>query len=216
MNKSPSVTIVDYGIGNLYSVQRALEHCGAQVCFTSTPHGIESAERLVLPGVGAFEDGMKGLRERSLVEPLRRYAASGKPLLGICLGMQMLATVSEEFGVHEGLGIIPGRVLAVPATAVTGQRQKIPHIGWTALLRPRPDGDWRGSILESTPEGTAVYVVHSFTVVPANPANRLADCEYGGHRLCVALHKDKVFGTQFHPEKSGPAGLAILSRFLSL
>lgn len=215
MNKSPSVTIVDYGIGNLYSVQRALEHCGANVCITSAPHGIDSADRLVLPGVGAFEDGMKGLRERSLVEPLRRYAASGKHLLGICLGMQMLATMSEEFGLHEGLGIVPGRVVAVPAATVAGQPQKIPHIGWTALLRPRPDCDWRGSILEFTPEGTAVYVVHSFAVVPHDPAHRLADCEYGGHRLCVALRKDNVFGAQFHPEKSGPAGLGMLSRFLS-
>src|SRR5215510_6456576 len=108
------VTVIDYGIGNLYSVQRALESCDAAVSMASDAAGIDASERLVLPGVGAFADGMQGLRERGLIEPLRRYAASGRPLLGICLGMQMLATVSEEFGSHEGLGVIPGRVLAIP------------------------------------------------------------------------------------------------------
>lgn len=213
---SSLVTIVDYGIGNLYSVQRALEACGAEVRLTSDPHAVEQAPRLVLPGVGAFEDGMKGLRERGLVEPLRRHAASGRPLLGICLGMQMLASASEEFGLHEGLGIVPGRVCAVPATTVDGVPHKIPHIGWASLLRPRHGAPWDDSPLEATAEGSAVYLVHSFAVVPDNDANRLADCEYGGHRLCAALRKGNVFGAQFHPEKSGPAGLAMLTRFLGL
>jgi imidazole glycerol-phosphate synthase subunit HisH len=213
---STPVTIVDYGIGNLYSVQRALETCGAQVRLSSDPRAIEQAPRLVLPGVGAFEDGMKGLRERGLVEPLRRHAASGRPLLGICLGMQMLASASEEFGLHEGLGIIPGRVRAVPATSVRGVPHKIPHIGWTGLLRPRHGAPWGGSPLEGTAEGSAVYLVHSFAVVPDDDTHRLADCDYGGHRLCAALRKGQVFGAQFHPEKSGPAGLAMLTRFLAL
>lgn len=215
-SSAPPVTIVDYGIGNLYSVQRALETCGARVLLSADPQVIENASRLVLPGVGAFEDGMKGLRERGLVEPLRRHAASGRPLLGICLGMQMLASASEEFGLHEGLGIVPGRVRAVPAHTTEGRPHKIPHIGWTGLLRPQHGASWEGSPLEGSAAGTAVYLVHSFAVVPDDDSHRLADCDYGGHRLCAALRKGKVFGAQFHPEKSGPAGLAMLTRFLAL
>jgi imidazole glycerol-phosphate synthase subunit HisH len=208
------VTVVDYGSGNLFSVTRALEHCGGEPVAAHDAAAIEAAERLVLPGVGAFADGMQGLHERGLVEAIQRFAASGRPLLGICLGMQMLATVSEEFGSHHGLGIIPGRVLPVPAHDVDGTPQRIPHIGWTSLRVPRSGTDWQGSMLKETPAGTEVYLVHSFAVVPDNEADRLADCDYGGHRLCAALRRGNVFGAQFHPEKSGPAGLAMLSTFL--
>lgn len=214
--KTSLVTVVDYGIGNLYSVQRALETCGAQVRLASDAAQVAGAERLVLPGVGAFADGMRGLRERGLADVLKQYAVSGRPLLGICLGMQMLASVSEEFGEHEGLGIVPGRVVAVSRTNVTGQLQKTPHIGWTPLLKPRNGCGWERSMLDGTPEGTAVYLVHSFAVVPDDDGHRLADCDYGGHRLCAALRNGNVFGAQFHPEKSGPAGLAMLARFLAL
>ena len=207
------VTVIDYGIGNIFSVSRALERCGAQVTLSADPAQIEAAPRLVLPGVGAFADGMRGLRERGLVEPLRRYAATGKPLLGICLGMQMLASGSEEFGDHEGLGLIPGRVLPVPDKTTSGQPQKIPHIGWSGLIKPAGT-DWRGTLLGGTPEGTAVYLVHSYAVVPDDPKHRLADCLYGGHRIAAAIRSGRIVGCQFHPEKSGDAGLAILSRFL--
>jgi glutamine amidotransferase len=211
-----NVTVIDYGIGNLFSVRRALEHCGATVTLSQGAAEIEAAPRLVLPGVGAFADGMAGLRERGLIEPIRRYAASGRPLLGICLGMQMLASRSEEFGPCEGLGLVPGRVLPISHRTVAGAVQKIPHIGWTPLLLPRTGSGWQDSLLECTPDGTAVYLVHSFAVVPDDDNDRLADCDYGGHRLCAALRRSNVFGTQFHPEKSGPAGLAMLSRFLQL
>lgn len=207
------VTVIDYGIGNLFSVGRALEHCGAEVTFTSDPVLIESAPRLVLPGVGAFADGMKGLRERGLVEPIRRHAASGRPLLGICLGMQMLATVSEEFGTHEGLDIVPGRVAAVPNHDTAGHAQKIPHVGWSALHIP-PGGNWAASPLANAAELTAVYLVHSFAMVPDDDRDRLADCFYGGHRICAAVRRARVYGCQFHPEKSGPSGLAMVRRFV--
>lgn len=210
---SNRVTVVDYGIGNLFSVGRALEHCGAEIEFSSAPEAIAGAARLVLPGVGAFADGMQGLRDRGLVEPLRAYAASGRPLLGICLGMQMLASVSEEFGEHEGLGLIPGRVQAVPATDTQGRPHKIPHIGWSALRLP-PGARWAGSPLCDTPPGSAVYLVHSFAVVPDDPIDRLADCDYGGHAIAAAIRRDNVVGCQFHPEKSGTVGLNILARFL--
>jgi imidazole glycerol-phosphate synthase subunit HisH len=207
------VTVIDYGIGNLFSVGRALEHCGAEVTFTSDPALIESAPRLVLPGVGAFANGIQGLRDRGLVEPIRRYAASGRPLLGICLGMQMLAGVSEEFGTHEGLGLIPGRVVAVPDHTTAGVPHKIPHIGWNGLLATA-GVSWSETLLDDTPEGTAVYLVHSYAVTPEDPAHRLADCLYGGHRICAAIRRGNIVGCQFHPEKSGEVGLRILRRFL--
>lgn len=208
-----AVTIVDYGSGNLLSVARALERCGANVRLSGDPQEIASAERIVLPGVGAFADGMSGLRVRGLIEPLVAHAASGRPLLGICLGMQMLATASEEFGVNEGLGLIPGRVVAIPTRSVEGRPIKIPHIGWNELI-PAPDADWRGSVLEGTGPGTAVYLVHSFHVLPENPDHLLAQCLHGGHPLTAAIRSGSVMGCQFHPEKSGEAGLAILAQFL--
>ncbi|MEI7967445.1 MAG: imidazole glycerol phosphate synthase subunit HisH [Betaproteobacteria bacterium] len=209
------VTVIDYGIGNLYSVGRALEHCGADVQFSPDPAAIESAERLVLPGVGAFADGMRGLLERGLVEPIRQYAAAGRPLLGICLGMQMLVSVSEEFGEHNGLGLIPGRVRPVPSVTTDGAPQKVPHIGWSALRKP-PGASWQGSILEKTPPGSAVYLVHSFAVVPENTSHRLADCLYGGHTIAAAIRHGVISGCQFHPEKSGEVGLNLLRAFIHL
>lgn len=209
------VTVVDYGIGNLYSVRRALETSGAEVRMASDAAGIAGAERLVLPGVGAFADGMQGLHERGLVEPLRRYGASGRPLLGICLGMQMLATVSEEFGVHHGLGLIPGRVVPIPGRTTAGTALKIPHIGWSAIS-PSGKAEWQGTLLEATAPGTPVYLVHSYHVVPEDADHRLADCDYGGQRITAAIRRGAIAGCQFHPEKSGPAGLDMLAAFLRL
>ena len=208
------VTLVDYGIGNLYSVRRALECVGADVLLSSNPMEIEAAERLVLPGVGAFEDGMAGLTGRGLVDPVRRHAASGRPLMGICLGMQMLASVSEEFGLNTGLGLIPGRVTAISGTTTEGLRQKIPHVGWSALL-PSAAVRWEGTALADTAPGSSVYLVHSFQMVPDEPVHRLAEYEYGGHRITAAVGSGRIIGCQFHPEKSGPVGLDILRRFLA-
>ena len=210
---SLQVTVVDYGVGNLYSVTRALESIGAEVQLSSDPEKITRARRLILPGVGAFADGMEGLRERGLIEPIGSYANSGRPLLGICLGMQMLAGCSEEYGLHQGLGLIAGKVRAVPSTTVDGSPQKIPNIGWRRLL-PAADADWSRSALASTPQGTAVYLVHSFHFVPDDSAHVLAYCEYGGHRVTSAVGVGKTIGCQFHPEKSGAAGLEILSCFV--
>lgn len=211
---SPTITLIDYGSGNLLSVARAFEHCGAQVAFAHTAEDVERAERLVLPGVGAFADGMQGLRERGLVEPIKHYAASGRPLLGICLGMQMLAGASEEFGLHEGLGLVPGRVVPLPAVGANGRSYKVPHVGWSELRRP--DGvSWERTLLENTPESSAVYLVHSYHVQPEAAADRLAECDYGGNRVCAAVRRGNVFGCQFHPEKSGPAGLRMLAAFIA-
>lgn len=209
------VTIVDYGSGNLLSVARALERVGATARLSHDPAEIESAERLLLPGVGAFADGMQGLREHGLIEPIRRYATLGRPLLGICLGMQILSSLSEEFGEHEGLGLIPGRVVSVPSQDVGGLAQKIPHIGW-ADLSPATPGGWAGTMFEGMRESTSVYLVHSFHFEPNDASHRLADCFYGGHRITAAVSSGRIIGCQFHPEKSGEAGLTLLSAFLRL
>lgn len=214
MNK-PCVTIVDYGMGNLFSVQRALEFCGANVRLSSSPADILAADRIVLPGVGAFADGMQGLRDRDLIEPLRQFTTSGRPVLGICLGMQMLASTSEEFGEHEGLGVIPGRVVAISAVTTQGQPQKIPCVGWNEIY-PASGSEWQATILKETAEGAPFYLVHSFHMIPDEPAHMVAHYTYGGHRVTAAIGSGSIFGAQFHPEKSGKAGLKMLAEFLRL
>lgn len=206
---SKPVTVVDYGIGNIHSVIKALKFHGAAVTLADSPEAIAQAERLVLPGVGAFADGMKGLRERALIEPIHAFVKTGRPFAGICLGMQLLLAESEEFGRHDGLGIIPGRVVAIPATPGI----KVPHIGWNRI-DPRPGGTWQDTPLSSVAPGAMVYFVHSFTAQPREEADRLADAWYGGHRISAAVRRDNVVGFQFHPEKSGATGLSILATFL--
>lgn len=208
------VAIVDYGIGNLFSVYRAFEHCGARILVSDDLQVLLSAPRLVLPGVGAFADGIRRLIDRGLDKVVHEFADSGKPLLGICLGMQMLASVSEEFGEHKGLGIIPGRVMAIPNTGVDGRPHKIPHIGWARLEQPEKAMDWSDSILTGLRSGDSVYLVHSFAVQPDDDAHRLADCNYNGRVISAAVRKGNVYGTQFHPEKSGLVGLSIIRNFL--
>jgi len=213
MNKN--VTLIDYGIGNLLSVIRAFEYCGAVVNLATTPAEVEVAQRLVLPGVGAFADGMQGLREKELIEPIQRYAKSGRPLMGICLGMQMLATTSEEFGEQAGLNIIPGIVKAIPKVSVDDKVLRIPHIGWSNLLCPE-QMSWSGSVLADITENSSFYLVHSFMVQPDDKKHLLAYCVYGGHRISAVIRRGAVYGCQFHPEKSGRHGLAIIQGFLSM
>jgi glutamine amidotransferase len=212
----PSVTVVDYGVGNLLSVARSLEHCGATVKFAHRPEQVSAARMLLLPGVGAFADGMHELRARMLDKPIVEFARSGRPLLGICLGMQMLLSASEEFGEHEGLGIVPGRVKAIPPTGADGSPHKIPHIGWNALLPPDGARTWDGTILAGISPGTEVYFVHTYTAAPDSADHRLADCDYDGRQISAALRYGSVSGCQFHPEKSGETGLRVLANFLSM
>lgn len=213
---STAVTVVDYGIGNLFSVARALEKCGAQVTLSDQPDEIARAERLVLPGVGAFSLGMQGLRERDLVEPVRAFARSGRPLLGICLGMQMLFTSSIEFGEHDGLGLIDGLIVPIDPRDDAGQPLKVPHIGWTPLVQPPAHTTWDRSVLSGLTPGAHAYFVHSFTASPTHEADRLADAHYGSARISAAVQRDNIFGCQFHPEKSGQFGLAIIQNFTNL
>ena len=214
MTKMSEVVVIDYGVGNLLSVRRALEHCGARVQVTSDPELILDAPKIVLPGVGAFSKGMEELGRRGLDVVVRKVAANGVPLLGICLGMQMLLDESDEFGMTAGLGLIPGRVIAVPTTSSDGRTQKIPHIGWNSLVLPRGCKNWQQSLLHGIKQGAAVYFVHSFMARPSSPEDRIADCLYGDVPVSAIIGRNNVFGCQFHPEKSGDVGLQVLKNFL--
>jgi glutamine amidotransferase len=214
MTKVSEVVVIDYGVGNLLSVSRALEHCGASVQVTSDPELILDAPKVVLPGVGAFSKGMEEMGRRGLAVVVREVAANGVPLLGICLGMQMLLDESDEFGVTAGLGLIPGRVIAVPTTSSDPPPHKIPHIGWNSLVLPRGCKSWQHSLLHDIKQGSAVYFVHSFMASPSNPEDRIADCLYGDVSVSAIIGRNNVFGCQFHPEKSGDVGLQVLKNFL--
>lgn len=213
---SVRVDILDYGMCNLLNVARAFEALGSEVRLVQSPAEAADASRLVVPGVGAFRDSMDEIKARGFDQVIAAFIATGRPFLGICVGMQMLFDGSEEFGDHEGLGILPGKVRAVPATTTEGRPQRIPHIGWN-MLRPSEASEWRGSILDpyvgAAPE---VYFVHSFAAVPDRPEDRLADCVYGGNKLCAAVRRDNITATQFHPERSGTVGLQMLRTFLTL
>ena len=203
--------IVDYGLCNLLSVYNALKYIGVEAKVTSDPGQLKEADRVILPGVGAFEDGMGGLRGKGLIGPILEYIASGRPFLGICLGMQFLMTKSHEFGEHEGLNLIPGEVIRLDRAL---SQIKVPHIGWNGLEAAR--GHWEGGLLNELPQGAHMYFVHSYHAVPNDPQCRLADTQYGPERFCSVIHKNNIFGCQFHPEKSGKLGLAILNNFIKL
>lgn len=210
------ITVIDYGLSNLRSVQNAFAHCGAETLLTSSAADVRAAEALVLPGVGAFRDGMAGLERLGLVEIIRRKAVEGTPLLGICLGMQMLFDESEEFGTCPGLGLIPGRVVKIPAEDVQGNPQKVPHISWDPLFPAGGHPDFAGTVLEKVTPGQECYFIHSYEAKPAEEADRLADTRYGGRDVCAVAAHGSVVGCQFHPEKSGPVGLSILSQFINI
>lgn len=210
------VTIINYGMGNLRSVAQAFAHIGADPILVSGAEEIEAAECLVLPGVGAFGKAMYELRTRELVEPIRAYARSGRPILGICLGMQMLLDESDEFGRHEGLGIIPGQVRRISDTGADGTPHRIPHIGWAPLQPAEGGGNWETSILRNTAPGDSVYFVHSYFARPTAPEDRIAVADYDGLPLAATIGKANIWGCQFHPEKSGDVGLRILKSFLDV
>lgn len=209
------VVVIDYGIGNLLSVTRAFEAVGVEVQLTNQHRSIAAADRLVVPGVGAFGDGMRGLHQRDLVDPIREFTTKGRPFLGICLGMQLMLDESEEFGLHAGLGLIPGRIVQAPTVDPAGRPVKVPHIGWNAL-QPGQRNDWDGTILQGIPAGAACYFVHSFMAVPHDPAALLAKCTYSGYPITAVVAQNYLYGCQFHPEKSGTVGLKILENFIRL
>jgi len=205
-----SVLIVDYGLGNLGSVARAVRYLGAEPVVSSDPALLLNAERAILPGVGAFGVAMGNLDRLGLVEPLRQYAASGRPLLGICLGMQLFMEDSSEGNLHAGLGLIPGRVVRLHEARDSGI--KVPHIGWSGLEPGRRD--WSGTVLDGLHPGDALYFVHSYYVQPQKNDDVLAYTTYGGTHFCSVIARGAVVGCQAHPEKSSSPGLRILKNFL--
>ena len=209
---SVSVTVLDYGIGNQLNVLRALEHCGASVRVVDKASArAEDAPRLVLPGVGAFGDAMAELRARGLDDLVRRFAQTGRPFLGICVGMQVMFDAGEEMGEHEGLRLVAGRVRPVSATGTGGVPHRIPHIGWRPL---EPASPWENTILADVQPRERVYFVHSFAAEPRDKAVRLAEVDYDGVRICAAVQSDNLYGCQFHPERSAQTGLDVLRSFL--
>ncbi len=200
------ISIIDYGMGNLRSVQKAFEKVGHQAIITADPAQVAAADKVVLPGVGAFEDAAAELRRLGLVEPVLEAIDSGKPFLGICLGLQLLFDVSYENGRHEGLGVIPGEVVRFDLP----KEFAVPHMGWNQLnIRRRPP------ILEGVAEGAFVYFVHSYYVAPADAEVIATETDYG-IPFCSMIWRDNVFATQFHPEKSQAEGLKILKNFAEL
>lgn len=208
-----NISIIDYGINNLKSVSKAFEKIKKDATIINTPEQVLSAECLVLPGIGAFGDGMDELQKRNLIEPIKQQVAAEVPLLGICLGMQMLFTESEEFGIHKGLNIIEGRVVPFPGpSSVNLKDYKVPHMGWDTLNLP-DDTKWSATPLQYIQEGDEVYFVHSYFPILTNHKYILATTTYGNQEFCSVVKKNNIFGTQFHPEKSGQVGLSILRAF---
>ncbi|GIP24534.1 imidazole glycerol phosphate synthase subunit HisH [Paenibacillus sp. J22TS3] len=199
-----TIAIVDYGMGNLHSVSKACERLGFKAVVTGDPAAILNASGVLLPGVGAFGDAMDHLRESGLDSVVREAAGAGKPLLGICLGMQLLFDSSEEHGAHQGLGILPGRVLRFE-----GGAYKVPHMGWNKLEYVNSDGP----LFLGLEEGH-VYFVHSYHVLPERQEDLLAVTDYG-HPVTAVVGHGNVFGMQFHPEKSGEMGMSLLRNFLA-
>lgn len=210
--KQPKVVIVDYGVGNLQSVSKALFKVGAdKVEITEDPKKISEAEAIILPGVGSFEAGMRGLKSRGLEDTLKKAADKNIPILGICLGAQLLLSKGYEFGVHDGLEIIQGEVASFP---VLPEKEKIPHIGWNKISPPR-SVSWENTILEGM-EDKEVYFVHSYILQPRKEEDCLAATIYGGHKFCSVVKKGNIYGCQFHPEKSGQIGLSIIKNFVRM
>jgi glutamine amidotransferase len=201
------IALIDYGIGNLRSVQKALEHIGADVRLTEDAGVILDADKVVLPGVGAFGDGMKGLRERGLVDVVRGVAVRGTPLLGICVGMQVLFEAGEERGEHEGLGILPGRVRPFPISNLQSSNLKIPQTGWNQI-EPQKDSP----LFVGLPRGAYAYFNHGY-YCDARPGDTLAATDYGGAYPSI-VGRGRVYGIQFHPEKSQRVGLLLLKNFV--
>lgn len=203
------INIIDYEMGNLRSVEKAFERLGFEARVSADPRDITSADKVVLPGVGAFRDCITNLREGGFVEPLLAHVEAGKPLLGICVGMQMLFDESEEFGRHQGLGLIPGKVVRFPSGMMEGgERLKVPHMGWNNINLKKPS-----PIFNGVEDGSFVYFVHSYYCEAKNEEDVAASCTYGAVEFCASLWRDNIIASQFHPEKSQDIGLQIFKNF---
>ena len=214
MKNIKNVTIIDYGMGNIASIERAFQAIGSTTTVTSDHKIIESSDRIILPGVGGFGDSMSELNKYDLIEPIKNFVKTGKPLLGICLGMQILFESSKEKGNHQGLGLIEGKVQRIPCdyNDITNYR-KIPHIGWNTII---PDTeDWNSKIFFKIPQNEFFYFVHSYLCILDNNKYRIAYSKYKECIITSAIQSNNIIGLQFHPEKSGKFGLNVLENFIN-
>ena len=202
-----TIAIADYGIGNRRSVEKAVETLGYSAFVTDDPRHLTNCERIILPGVGAFAEGMDRLEAGGWPDPIRRAVEDGKPLLGICLGMQFFADCGNEGGERNGLGLVPGEIVSLRAL---GCEERVPHVGWNETIAQRND-----PLFDGLPDAADYYYVHSFALRPAQPENLLATTEYGCG-ITAVVRRGRVWGTQFHPEKSSKAGLRLLRNFVEL
>jgi imidazole glycerol-phosphate synthase subunit HisH len=209
--------MLDYHIGNIGSLSNAFNNVGIDITLTLDEAEIRQAPALILPGVGQFTEAMRNLQNSGLVDLLKELAESGKPMLGICLGMQLLMSSSEECDLYKGLNIIPGSAKRFP-DATTEIPYKIPHIGWNKILGPdtgRSSTGWENTLLEGLDESTQAYFLHSFMVEADDPNHVISKTNYGGHSFCSTIRRESVWGCQYHPEQSGWVGLTILKNFVS-
>jgi glutamine amidotransferase len=204
------VTIVDYGVGNLFNLERAFAHLGIYAELVTSGEKVARADRLVIPGVGAFGEGIENLRARGLIEPIKAFIKTGKPVLGICLGMQLLATSSTELGNWKGLDVLHGQVVRFTEGA-----WKLPLISWCPI-RQRDGRSWDRTILEDIPSGSEFYFNHSFHFQAQSPEDTLATTSYAGLEFTSVAHHQNIFACQFHPERSAKSGLALLSNFSAI
>jgi glutamine amidotransferase len=210
---SKKIAIIDYQLGNLFSVRQACLYLGFDAVITSDPKEVMEADNIILPGVGAFADAMQNLKTLRLIEPIRDFVDSGRPFMGICLGLQLLFTESAEFGISKGLNLIDGVIRKFPPTDNNGQVLKVPQIAWNQIQETKQN-NWSDTPLKSCNNGDYMYFVHSFYVQPASDEMTLTTTEYGGLTYCSSIIKENIFACQFHPEKSGLPGVEIYKNWL--
>jgi glutamine amidotransferase len=210
-----NVVIVDYGHGNLYSINQACIHLGYSPIISSKQKDILSADSLILPGVGAFKVAMDELANKDLIEPIKEFVKKGNNLMGVCLGMQLLFETSEEFGINNGLGLVKGDVKKFPST-FNEKKVRIPQIGWNKIVEDIEINKWKGTPLEEIAEEDFMYFIHSFYANPSDDKNILSFSYYQGIKYCSSVQKENIYGFQFHPEKSAQKGLTIYKKFLKL
>lgn len=208
-----NIVIVDYHLGNLFSVKQACDTIGINARVSSSKVDIEDADALILPGVGAFIEAMQNLEQLGLIDPLKKSVQQGKPLFGVCLGLQLLFTRSEEFGSGLGLDLISGTIKKFPPTSAQGSKVKVPQIAWNTIYRDTQN--WQNSPLFDVPENEFMYFVHSYFVEPKDSSCVLTKTNYEGLEYCSSVLQDNIFATQFHPEKSAEKGLAIYKNWAS-
>jgi glutamine amidotransferase len=202
------IIIIDYNLGNLFSVQHACTSLGLDAKISQDPKEIKQAKAIILPGVGAFNEAMNNLKKLNLRTPIQDHVNEGKPFFGICLGLQLLFTESDEFGNSKGLNLIPGKVLKFPKE-VNGNKLIVPQIGWNTITPTNNGNGFKNTPLEDLKDNEFAYFVHSYYVLPDNQADSLTNTDYEGHHYCSSIIKNNIFATQFHPEKSGIEGLKI-------